>query len=116
MTAGAAATPQRNCCETIWQGMARYGCSRNGVVERKGKRYCRQHDPVAVDARRKKRDEEWCRKQMADEAAWQRKAAKMALAHASVEAIRQIAAGHNDARGLAQQVLTDNPIPSEVTS
>jgi len=31
------------CEATVWEGMARYNCSRKGVVEVNGKMYCRQH-------------------------------------------------------------------------
>ena len=34
-------------------------CERKGVVEREGKLYCKQHDPVTVENARKKRMDVW---------------------------------------------------------
>lgn len=42
-------------------------CTRNAVVERDGKGYCRQHDPEAVKAKRKKESEARDAEQRADE-------------------------------------------------
>ena len=49
------------CSVTVWDrsGTYNYQCTRTGSVERDGKRYCRQHDPVAVEERTKKRNAEW---------------------------------------------------------
>jgi hypothetical protein len=47
------------CSETVSRDYYSGGCSRKGVVKREGKLYCKQHDPVAVEARRKVRDEKW---------------------------------------------------------
>lgn len=34
-------------------------CSRRGIVERDGRKYCKQHDPVAIAERNRLKDEEW---------------------------------------------------------
>jgi hypothetical protein len=51
-----AINPNERCMETIYRGPWDHSsrCSRKGKVERDGKRYCGQHDPVAV----KEKDDE----------------------------------------------------------
>lgn len=55
----------RNKCSEIihindgsWRGYDRQ-CKHDAVVEREGKHYCKQHDPVAIEERDKKRRERW---------------------------------------------------------
>lgn len=40
-------------------GYGSHDCYRRGVIERDGKHYCKQHDPVAVDAKRKAEEQKW---------------------------------------------------------
>jgi hypothetical protein len=49
------------CCQKILDntGFHYIQCSRKGVVECDGKRYCRQHHPDAVKARRKKANDKY---------------------------------------------------------
>lgn len=48
------------CSERIHSGgYYQSTCSRNGKVERDGKWYCGQHDPVAVEERRAARSRRW---------------------------------------------------------
>lgn len=97
-------------------------CSRKVTVERevslKGKAvtigYCRQHDPVEVARRTRERDAKW-------RAEWDERDRKhkehqrqRELEAAALTAIREIAAGHNDARGLALELLARFE-PEEVT-
>ena len=35
------------CSKKMWANFYSHRCSRKGVVEREGKFYCKQHDPVA---------------------------------------------------------------------
>lgn len=51
----------RRCCKlVIGEGSyLSHRCTRQGVVERDGKPFCKQHDPEAVAARRKARDEKF---------------------------------------------------------
>ena len=44
------------CCKEVStrRGWHWYQCSRKGVVEREGKKYCKQHDPDRVKNQRKK--------------------------------------------------------------
>ena len=54
------------CSKMRMDGFHRVRCSRNGKVERGGKWYCKQHDPVAVEERRVVRQREWEAKWEAD--------------------------------------------------
>lgn len=67
--------------------------------------YCGRHDPVVVEARRVKRKAENEAKNKAwDEERAEKKRLRELRAEA-VEAMREIARGHNDARGLAENLL-----------
>jgi hypothetical protein len=46
------------CCKRIYGGGISFrgrSCSRDGVVERSGSHYCRQHDPVAANEAQERR-------------------------------------------------------------
>lgn len=47
------------CHATVIDEYHKYRCTRRGTVERDGKRYCKQHDPVALREKREKRNAEW---------------------------------------------------------
>ncbi len=49
---------ERYCCASVKNGSFFSPCSRKGVVEKNGRFYCRQHDPVNVKKRRDKLDKE----------------------------------------------------------
>ena len=81
-------------------------CTNKGIIDRDGVLFCRTHDPVAVEEKRAKRNEKW-------EAQWKEKNERWAaeekqrdLLKRSLDAIRAIAAGHNDPRSLAVEVLS----------
>lgn len=59
--------------------------------------YCRQHDPEMVDARKKESS------RRAD-AAWQKRRIEI-YGHTFYRALKEIANGHNDAKGLAIEIL-----------
>ena len=48
-----------NCSAGVWQGWRSLSCSRKGKIERDGKWYCKQHDPVAIKARRDETDRKY---------------------------------------------------------
>lgn len=52
---------EHQCQKHIYDGgsFRGYSCSRKGKVERNGRWYCNQHDPVAVAERDKRKNEEW---------------------------------------------------------
>lgn len=67
--AGRCATHAPRCTEVVFDNFYNYQCGRRGVVsrpslvKRDGKRlYCKQHDPVAVAAKREARDRVWSEK------------------------------------------------------
>lgn len=85
--------------------MIGHKCARAAKVDRDGVWYCRQHDPVAIEEKRAKKHAEW-EKQWADKRAAQEEVERQKrLAVAAIAAIKAIAAGHNDPRGLAVKVL-----------
>lgn len=90
-----------NCCESVtpkgmWSGG--HQCNRSNGHGPEGL-YCKQHDPAKVAERRKKSQSKWD----ADRVEWRKKAYGPKM----YEALRQIAAGHNDARQLAKQTLEE---------
>lgn len=60
--------------------------------------WCKQHDPVAVKAKREASTAKWKSERDAEERA-------STFVRECQTAIRQIAAGHNDPRGLAQSII-----------
>jgi hypothetical protein len=60
--------------------------------------WCKQHDPEAVKARRDAQEKKW-------KANWAAESRKLNFKRGCQDAIRQIAAGHNDPRGLAQSLI-----------
>jgi|ERR1051325_114764 hypothetical protein len=57
------------CSATVFgERVHSWTCHRRGVVQRKGKWYCKQHDPVAVERRRKERHDRWTASRAADDA------------------------------------------------
>ncbi len=43
------------CCADVWGGQKVYQCRRRGVILSGGQKYCYQHTPSAVRARRRNR-------------------------------------------------------------
>lgn len=62
--------------------------------------YCKQHDPDVRQAKREVRDAKWREE-------WDKQARSDKFTKAARQAIRDIAAGHNDARGLAIKILKE---------
>jgi uncharacterized Zn finger protein (UPF0148 family) len=54
-------TEKHQCSKRVYRGgyMGSTPCTRYGVVERNGKWYCRQHDPVAVAEHNAERQAKW---------------------------------------------------------
>lgn len=68
--------------------------------------YCGRHDPVVVEDRRAKRKAEEDARYKAQTEKWAEEKRLRELRAEAVNAIREIARGHNDARALAQEVLS----------
>jgi hypothetical protein len=59
------------CCKTLWGPRGNsWQCTRNAVVERDGKGYCKQHDPVAEKARFEARRTKWEEESKRESAVW----------------------------------------------
>jgi hypothetical protein len=101
------------CCASVHEqgGMGFYQCSRKPKVNYGGLGYCGQHDPASVSAKRNKRNAEFNAKWAAQKQAQADAEAKRKLLDDALDAIRQIAAGHNNPRTLAAQVLAQEARP-----
>jgi hypothetical protein len=97
------------CRASVYTSVWSHQCQRKPKIQREvdGKLYlfCYQHDPVAIDAKRKARQEKWDKEWAEKEAGWARKEAEGKALDACKEAIQKIAAGHNDPRTLAMETL-----------
>lgn len=99
------------CCESVSDGRFSKQCERaRGYGP--GKAYCKQHDPDARKAKADARRAKLTAKMAEIEGAAIERRRVESLRAACVQAIRDIAAGHNDPRGLAAQVLSDNGGPT----
>ena len=100
----------RWCVASVWDGRAgSHQCSRKPKHQYGGHGWCAQHYPPNEHKRRAEADAAMRAKWKAeDDAAAAARAAKDLHARA-LKAIQQIAAGHNDPRGLALEVL-GNPL------
>ena len=77
--------------------------------------FCKQHDPEAVKARHTARAKEWERERAEARAKEQRRADTAKANAAAKEALERIAAGHNDPRALAAEILAlfpADPLPT----
>ena len=88
------------CADRVYSSDAWSGtkqCSRKNGHGPDGA-FCKQHDPVALAAKRVARDAAWRRE-------WDQKARESAFTAESKAAIRAIAEGHNDPMTLAREIL-----------
>ena len=92
------------CTETVHDKYSFRGrqCSKPAAVERDGRMYCKVHDPEAIKARRDASYAKW----KAENA---RQFSQKQFERAAVDAIQQIANGHNDPRALAQSIMATKP-------
>ena len=67
--------------------------------------YCKQHDPETVEAKRNARNAKWDAEFKAKQDRWDKKAKEEKALEASKDALEKIAAGHNDPRTLAMEIL-----------
>tara|TARA_R110000744_G_scaffold203992_1_gene322864 strand:- start:132 stop:500 length:369 start_codon:yes stop_codon:yes gene_type:complete len=90
------------CAEAVSSGdgwLGSHQCSRKAKHGPHGA-WCKQHDPEAVKAKREARDVKW-------KAEWKASSANNKFKIDCQVAIRSIAAGHNDPRGLAQEIIDE---------
>lgn len=83
--------------DDMWSGARQ--CSRKNGHGPHGA-WCKQHDPVAVKARDVARRAQW-------KAEYDAKDRKRKFEAECIAAIKSIAAGHNDPRGLAQSLIDE---------
>jgi uncharacterized Zn finger protein (UPF0148 family) len=51
---------KHQCCQEVWNGLFTGSqCQRAGLIERDGKWYCRQHDPVEVQRKKDEKSKQW---------------------------------------------------------
>lgn len=89
------------CCEGVWskeRWPRQYQCTRKRGHGPDGA-YCKLHDPEAAKARQKASDARWAEK-------WNKDRYQF-YGRTFFDALLKIAEGHNDARGLAQEIIAD---------
>jgi hypothetical protein len=105
------------CAAAVHDGgrsVGHHQCSRKPKVKRLVKvgdrapkvyGFCSLHDPVVVQKKRKEKSEKFEREWAAKTASWERQEVIDLATRACVEAIRKIAAGHNDPASLARECV-----------
>jgi glycine/D-amino acid oxidase-like deaminating enzyme len=83
----------------------RYSCSNTGRIERDGKFYCGIHDPEAEKARRAKHEAKWRAKWDEEKKAHEANRRRQEFGKEAIGALQLIAAGHNDPRRLAADLI-----------
>lgn len=103
--------PER-CCASVHdsgRSVTFHQCCRRPVIHYGALGYCRQHDPAKVVADREARDRAMRERWAKQDAQIMHNNAMVKFRNKALAAIRQIAAGHNDPRALAQSVLALEP-------
>lgn len=110
-------TPEPGRCRagmhTSGRSLSSHQCSRKAKVTRTVKyhgkvievEYCGLHDPVAVKAKREAREAKWQTQWNAERAEAAEKKRQTDLRNDALDALKQIASGHNDPRTLALETL-----------
>jgi len=95
------------CCVSVWTegSYCEHQCSRRGVIERDGKRYCKQHDPMRKKAAEDKRKAAWKAASDASQKAYDRRVA--------CEAACEGVATCELVPGLVARLLADKEIRSD---
>ena len=103
----------KRCCKLLYGGHSYRGrnCSKPVRVEIKGKFYCAIHDPVFIKAKDDEAEAKFRQKMDMQKRAAKETRDRAEFSKFCISAIREIAAGHNDAQSLAQSVLESEPKP-----
>jgi len=99
------------CCASVPEGgrsVLFHQCRRAPKVWYGSLGYCSQHDPVAADARHEAKKAQWAADEQSRTNRRATEAHAAAFGKAAVAALKEIAAGHNDPRSLAQSVLREH--------
>ncbi len=89
----------------VGAGFHRQSCNKTAKVEHDGQWYCGTHDPVKCKARSDARHAKWLADHNARHADRLAARQRLELGERAIDALRQIADGHNDARALAIEIL-----------
>lgn len=85
------------------RGVGFHQCQRKGTLEHDGHKWCKQHFPPNVEKKHAEWEAKYRAERAAEDEAWRKK--KVAARFEDI--LRQIAAGHNDPRSLAQAILDE---------
>ena len=96
------------CIAEIQSGWSFYQCTRPRGHGPDGL-YCKQHDPVAVEAKRKRQQAKSAAEWAARAAQWDYEKKHKDWVSSCLQALADIAAGHNDPRKLASDLLSAKP-------
>lgn len=101
----------KRCCKLLYGGHSYRGrnCSKPVRVDRKGKFYCAIHDPVFIEEKQATADAVFRQRMDAQNRSLRAAMDAAEFSKMCIAAIREIAAGHNDAQSLAQSVLESEP-------
>lgn len=104
------ANPRKQCARHIYSPLGNGHsvpgqCSKGGRHEHNGFLFCAIHYPPNVAERDKARRARWDAESKANVARWAQEEEDRKLRDRCLDAIKQIAAGHNDPRALAMEVL-----------
>jgi len=105
---------KRSCCKIVFgagHGLLGAKCSRPVKISSGGKFYCSIHSPEYLAKKEREKQDALAKEIEMKNAAYERLAAIREFKNSCVRAIREIAAGHNDAQSLAQFVLESEPKP-----
>lgn len=95
------------CRASKFSNYRRHQCFNKATKEWAGVMFCGRCFPPTVHARQEVRQAKWDAERAAAEESRHQREAAAALAVAAVDGIRRIAAGHNDPRSLAQEILEE---------
>ena len=87
------------CAEEVHRGYSFHQCTRKNGHGPHGA-WCKQHDPIAVKAKADAAKAKW-------RAEWDAKKAAADFQKACIDAVKAIADGHNDPRGLCIALLAE---------
>ena len=98
------------CAAAVFgERVSHWQCHRKPKHQYGGYGWCAQHHPPNVHARKEARYAEHRRESDARTARWKREETEAKQRVAALEAIKKIAAGHNDPAALAREVLAMLP-------
>lgn len=100
----------RWCMGTVWDNRAGSSqCSRKPKHQYGGHGWCTQHHPPNEEKRKQERQARYDAEAERNRQEWAARDTERKLRDAALNAIRQIADGYNDPRGLAMEVLGRKP-------